>query len=69
MKPARFASLKKESLPQRLLRGLFSRLPTRWRGAVMLSAFAVLFPFWLTSIVWEAVTADGASSSREVENP
>ena len=65
MKFAPSTPLKKESAVQKRLRRLLSRIPGRWRAAVMLAAFTVFFPVWITSIIWDAVNEDTATASQE----
>lgn len=65
MKSPRSASLKKDNPLQKGLRRLLSRIPGRWRAAVMLAAFTVLFPVWITSIIWDAVNEDTTPASQE----
>jgi hypothetical protein len=48
-----------------MLRRMLARIPTRWRGAIMLTAFTLFSPFWIVSIVWEAVLTDGVSARPE----
>ena len=69
MKAARFASSPTRGpgpLP-RLLRRFVSWIPARWRGAVLLTGFTLLFPLWITLVLWEAVLGDQEPSNARIE--
>jgi hypothetical protein len=49
------------------LRRFVSRIPAQWRGAVLLAGFTLLFPLWVTLVVWDAVLGKEARVSAGVE--
>lgn len=51
----------------RWLRRLVSRIPVQWRGAVMLTVLTLVFPLWITLVIWEAVLAEDTPGTPGIE--